>query len=149
MLSLKFNSEKGNLTEIKPVLYISCCDLFVKLSVRGFRWQTSLVVLLCRTWHLHGWMHLNGSNISPSLSFWCCHWLSVFCCRDNHGCHQRSQMKGGLYPHLCPSLLTPLSLSLPLTVISQPSPHVNNEHSHPPVPTNLSTASFPVKLKIS
>ena len=61
-----------------------------------------------------------------------------FCCRDDHGCHQRSQMKGGLYPHLCPSLLTPLSLSHPLSVIPHPSPHLNNEQSQPPVLTNQS-----------
>lgn len=62
----------------------------------------------------------------------------VFCCRVDHGCHQRSQMKGGLYPHLCPSLLTPLFLSLPLSVISHPSPRLNNEQRPPPVPTNQS-----------
>lgn len=62
----------------------------------------------------------------------------VFCCRDDHGCHQKSQMKGGLYPHLFPSLLTPLFLSLPLSVISHPPPHLSNEQSQPPVPTNCS-----------
>lgn len=61
------------------------------------------------------------------LSFSRCRWPSVFCCRDDHGCHQRSQMKGGLYPHLCPSLLATLPLSLPPSVISHPSPCANNE----------------------
>lgn len=67
---------------------------------------------------------------SPSLSFCCCHWLSVFCCGDDRCCHQRSQMKGGLYPHLCPSLPTPLSLSPPLALISHLSLRLNNEQSH-------------------
>lgn len=75
---------------------------------------------------------LHSLFLSPLLSFCCCRWLSFFCSRDDHGCHQRSQMKGGLYPHLCPSFLTPLSVSLPLFVISHPSP-LNNEQTQPPV----------------
>lgn len=39
-------------------------------------------------------------------------------------------MKGGLYPHLCPSLPTPLSLSPPLALISHLSLLLNNEQSH-------------------
>lgn len=51
--------------------------LFVKLSVWGFRWQRSLVVLVCRTWHLYGWMHLNEEislplSLSLSLPPWVC-----------------------------------------------------------------------------
>lgn len=145
-LSVKFNSEEENQTRSNRSFKFRAVILFVKLSVWRFRWQTSLVALVCRTWHLYGWMHLNGSNISPlsllSLPVSLSLSLSVavvghqsFCCRDDHGCHQRSQMKGGLYPHLCPSLLTPLSLSLPLSVIPHPSPHLNNEQSQPPVLT--------------
>lgn len=46
--------------------------LSVKSSVWGFKWQTTLVVLVSRTWHLYGWMHLNGSNIAPPFSSLAC-----------------------------------------------------------------------------
>lgn len=85
------------------------------------------------------WMEVISLPLFPlSIAFCCCHWLSVFCCRDDHGCHQRRQMKGCLYPHPCLSILTLLPLTLPVPVISYPCPHLNNEHSQPPVLTECS-----------
>lgn len=125
----------------KSFLQVSRCDSWVvELCVWGSRWQT--ILLSCgpsRTWHLYGWKRLNGSETPPPpptsfrLAFSCCRWPSVFCCGDDRGCHQRRQMKAGLYPHLCPSLLTTLPLSPPPPVISHPSPCVNNEQRQPPV----------------
>lgn len=49
--------------------------LILLVESSGDWWQTHLVVLVLRTWHLHDWRRLNGSNISlrsyplsPSLS---------------------------------------------------------------------------------
>lgn len=74
---------------------------------------------------------ISPSSLTHSPSPFCCHcWPSVFCCGDDHCCHQRSQMKGGLYPHLCPSFLTPLTFSPSLSLISHLSPRLNNEQVH-------------------
>lgn len=99
----------------------------------GDWWQTHLVVPVIWTWHLlYDWMHLNGSNISllsPSLFLLLSLAISLLLWRRSLF-HQRSQMKGGLYPHLCPSLSTPLSLSPPLALISHLLLRLNNEQSH-------------------
>lgn len=63
-VSVKFNSDGESFRDQISPLNFTLWFLFVKLSVSGFKWQASLV-LVCGTWHLYGWMQLNGSNISP------------------------------------------------------------------------------------
>lgn len=121
LLSLKFNSEKENQTKIKSLLCISCCDFVCEVVCLGIQMTDKSCCLgllnMTPVWlNASAWRLYLSIPRSPCLSFCCCHWPSVFCCRDDHGRHQRSQMKGGLYPHLCPSLLTPLSFCLSLSL---------------------------------
>lgn len=114
-----------------PDCWIFFC-VFMKSSVWGVRWWKTLVVLACRTWHLYGWMRLNrviSPPLTPSLSLpllflpiilllyrWS--WLLS----KNPDERRSLSSPLSIAPH-------PISLSLPLPVISLPSPHLNNGQS--------------------
>lgn len=120
---------------LKPLCEVPCSDFIGRVIWRLMTDRSCCVGLLNMTpatWHQLNapeWeQYLPPLTHSPSL-FLLLSLLSGFCC-DDRCCYQRSQMKGGLYPHLCPSLLTPLSLSPPLALISHLSLCLNSEHSH-------------------